>query len=59
MYEGRGIWDFDMFDDEQLERLIEIDQELKDMGLDGLDEDMMDEVRSEQHYRNGPEQERD
>jgi hypothetical protein len=59
MYEGRGIWDFDVFEDEELERLIEINKELVDMGLDVLPEEMMDEVNAELQHRNGPEQERD
>jgi hypothetical protein len=47
MYEGRSLWDFDMYDIEQLERLLKIDKELREeYGLQ-LDEDMVAEVKAE------------
>jgi len=47
-----AIWDFGTFDTEDLERLIEIQDELEEMGLDGLfDEDMMLEVCAELQKR--------
>jgi hypothetical protein len=47
-----AIWDFGSFDIEDLERLIEIQDELEEMGLDSLfDEDMMLEVCAELQKR--------
>jgi hypothetical protein len=42
-----AIWDFDMFETDDLERLCEIQGELEEMGLNILDEDMMGEVAAE------------
>ena len=42
-----AIWDLDTFTINELDRLIDIDKELKEMGLDGLNEDMMLEVHAE------------
>lgn len=44
-----GIWEFDSeaFPTENLERILEINEELRDMGFDGLDEEMIAEVNAE------------
>ena len=43
-----GIWDFDTFETEDLERLLEMQGELEEMGLPDLfDEDMIFEVAAE------------
>ncbi len=42
-----GIWEFDTFEKDDLERILEIHEELREMGLDGLDDDMLAAVSME------------
>ena len=42
-----AIWDFDTFETDDLERIMEMASELQEMGLDVLDEDMLVEVQAE------------
>jgi hypothetical protein len=46
-----GIWDFDTFETDDLERIMEMASELQEMGLDVLDEDMLAEVQAELERR--------
>lgn len=42
-----ALWGFDTFETKDLERIMKINAELVEMGLDGLDEDMLAEVVNE------------
>jgi len=46
-----AIWDFDTFETDDLERIMEMASELQEMGLDVLDEDMLAEVQAELERR--------
>jgi len=49
-----GIWEFDNsteYPTKNLERVLEIDEELRNMGFEGLDEEMVAEIGSELRNR--------
>ena len=52
-----ALWELDTLTTKQLNRLNKIDNELQEMGLDGLDQDMMAEVDAEIQRRKGYEEE--
>lgn len=50
-----AIWDFGTFETDDLERILEMKDELDEMGLDLFDEDMLMEVRAELSNRSNDE----